>query len=116
MANLPIQDTETDTTITFQAADPAGDSFENDGSISLSIVGPATGFTVSVANGRDCDFGVHPPFDIVVPVASTTASSPRFSTFRFNDASGRVSITYSPSAVGIQIAAVRRHVLLVDPV
>ncbi len=116
MPDIPVQDTETDTTIDYQAADAAGDSFENDGSVSLSIIGPATGFSVIVANGRDCDFGVHPALSIDVPVASTTALSSQFSTFRFNDASGRVSVTYSPSAVGIQIAAIRQHVLLTDPV
>ena len=116
MANIPVQDTEESAVLTYQAADPAGDSFENDGSVSLSIIGPATGFSVVVANGRDCDFGVHPSYSIDVPVASTNALSPRFMAYRFNNEAGRVSITYTPSAVGIQIAAIKQHVLLTDPV
>ena len=116
MALLPIFDTEVDPVVVHQAADPAGDTFLNTGAESISLIVPnGTEYTISFANGRDCSFGEHTPFDVVVPVGFTTALTPRFNTFRFNDASGIVSITYAPDAVGVQVAAIRQHVLLTDP-
>ena len=113
MAVLPIQEAGE---LTFQAADPLGDTFENDGNTQLQVVGPPTGFTVSFANGRDCNFGVHHPFDLDVASGFTQAISERFSPFRFNNTGGSIEVSYSPSAVGIQVAAIRTTVLLTDPI
>ncbi len=113
MANIPIQEAGE---LTFQPADADGDSFVNDGNTQLQVVGPNTGFSVLFANGRDCNFGVHPAFDLAVAPGITQAISDRLAPFRFNDSGNRVNVTYSPSAVGIQVAAIRTTVLLTDPI
>lgn len=114
MANIPVTDTRVSTTLVFQPADPAGDSFENDGSMSIIIIGPSTGFSVFVQNARDSNFGEHPPFEIILPVGETQAQSPRLDPYRFNNGAGIVEITYS-SAVGVQVAVMSLHLLLMDP-
>jgi hypothetical protein len=110
MADLPIQE---DQTPEYQPADPLGDTFANDGSVILSLVGPATGWTVTFATQRDCEFGPHPDFDLEVPVGSTIVTTDKWDPYRFNDGNGRVHASYS-SAVGVQVAALRLPVRLED--
>lgn len=112
MADIPIQ--EAGDTITFQSADAGGDSFTNDGKTQLWVVGPSSEFKLLLASARECNFGVHPAHELVVPTGETQVVSDRFAASRFNDSAGKVSITYDPSAVGIQIAAIRSEVLLKD--
>lgn len=113
VADIPIQE---EGEITFQSADPDGDSFINDGNTQIQVGGPTTEFTIEFQNARDCNFGVHPAYGLVVPAGLTQAISERLSPFRFNDSGSRTHITYSPSAVGIYVAAIRTPVLLTDPI
>ncbi len=113
MSDIPIQE-EGD--LEFDPADPAGDSFVNDGNTQIQVAGPNSEFTIEFQNDHDCNFGVHDPYRLVVPAGRTQAISERLSPSRFNDSGSRTHITYSPSAVGIQVAAIRTKVLLKDPV
>lgn len=93
--------------VTLQPVDATGNFFRNDGQTVLKVLGPAaTEWTVVVANGHDCSFGEHPDYLIVCPIGKTTIESSRFAAKRFNDPGGLVQLTYTPSAVGISIAAV----------
>ena len=110
MADLPIQE---DQTPSYQAADPLGDTFANDGSVVVSLIGPATGWSVTFATQRDCEFGPHPDYVLDVPVGSTIVTTEHWDAYRFNDPNGRVSMQYS-SAIGVQVAALRLPVRLED--
>lgn len=113
MAELDIQG---EGEITFQPAEAGGDSFENDGNTQLIAIGPPTGFSVVFANGRDCEFGEHDPLTVTIDPGDVQLVSDRLSPSRFNDSASLVNFTYLPSAVGIQVAAVRSVVVLKDPV
>lgn len=120
MADIPVQDTEdlAGGTPTFQFGDPAGDSFENDGLSIMRVFGPISGFTVRFANGRDCNFEDHEPYDVVSASGQQMAESPRLAPRRFN-VNGRVAVSYldsggNPSAVGIRVQVLRHHIQLKD--
>ena len=112
MADIPIQ---TSGEITFQAAAAGGDSFVNDGKTLIFVIGPSAAFSLSFANGRDCNFGPHTPHVLTIADGATSGISDRFSASRFNDADSRIAITYPLGAVGVQVAAVRTEVLFADP-
>lgn len=114
MAKLPIQDTDDDADLTFQPASASGDSFQNDGNVQVWASGPSSGFSLIFANGRDCNYGGHDDFSVVAEAGKVDVVTGRFSPHRFNQSNGTVTIAYSPSAVGIQIAAVRATVRLTD--
>jgi hypothetical protein len=109
MAELVVQEPGEGGQPEFRAASEGGDTFENRGDVYLEATGPLAEWKIVVHNGRECSFHDHPPFEIVSPAGEDYVRSERFSTFRFNDpgAGGRVRVTYEPSAVGIQIAAIR---------
>jgi hypothetical protein len=114
MAELVVQSTEDTSAVSFVPADAGGDWFLNDGTVSLTIIGPVAAFSVEILNGRDCSYNSHPNYEIVIPADSIGATSPRFDPRRFNNAAGQVHITY-PDAVGIQVAAVKAHQIFTDP-
>lgn len=114
MADLPINDTRDGGSPVIQSASAGGDSFRNDGQTIIKATGPSTGFTLIFGNGRQCEFGDHQDYRIEVPAGATSVETPRFDPYRFNDKSGRVGITYEPSAVGITIGAFRYHEHLKD--
>jgi hypothetical protein len=114
MAELTVYDTRDGITPTPQSASEGGDTFANDGRIYLEATGPTSEWKIVVHNGRDCQFGDHPPFEVVSPAGQDYVRSSCFSAFRFNDKSDRVRITYEPSAVGISINALRHHTHLKD--
>lgn len=114
MADIPVQDTQDGGTPTFQPASAEGDSFVNDGQVVIVAGGPSAEFALVFANGRECEFGEHPALQQVCELGNTSITTPRFDTYRFNDRSGRVQLTYSPNAVGIQVAALRYHLHLKD--
>ncbi|RLE17559.1 MAG: hypothetical protein DRJ50_13925, partial [Actinobacteria bacterium] len=94
--------------ITYQLGASGGDRFINDGRTVLYVKGPGTEYHVIVANGHDCDFGEHPDLKIVSPAGQTTLEpTMAFAQARFNVSGGWVGVSYYPSAVGIEIAAVR---------
>ncbi len=109
MAEVPVQPGGT---ISFQAASPGGDTYVNDGATVYYAVGPASGWTITFGSQRDCEFGPHPDYSIEVPVGVTSVAE-RVDPFRFNDAGGRVVVTYS-SAVGVVVAAVAQPIRLKD--
>ena len=119
MAQIVVQDiTAAGGIITYQNATEGGDSFSNagtdpDGEVVLFVIGPQSGYTVTVKNYNLCDYGVHPNFLIVVPVGKIAAMSPRFNQYRFNKPDNDVLVDYS-NPVGIQIAAVRINSVLKD--
>ena len=107
MADLPIQDSADGEPIAYQSASAGGDSFVNDNQVVIKATGPASGYTLIFHNGRECQFGAHPDLRVDVDPGQVTVEVDRLRPFRFNDASGRTRVTYEPSAVGIQLAAVR---------
>jgi hypothetical protein len=107
MANIPVQDSKDGGIPTFQAASADGDTFSNDGQVFLRVISPSgTETKVILQNGRECEFGAHPAYELVSPVGQNQLESSRLSTYRFNS-NGIASITYSPNVIGVQIAALR---------
>ena len=113
MAELPIQG---EGEITFQPAEAGGDSFENDGNTQLIAIGPPTGFSVVFEGARKCNFKLTHDLTVTIAPGDVQLVSDRLSPRRFNDSASLVNFTYLPSAVGIQVAAVRSVVVLTDPV
>ncbi len=114
MPDIPLQLTSDELPLTFQAADADGDEFENDGNVNIHATGPATGWSLVFENGRDSNFGEHPPYTLAVAAGSTTIVSSRFSKFRFNQSNGKINVTYLPSEANITIAALKSNVHLED--
>lgn len=114
MADIPIQESDDDALVTFQPASAAGDSFENDGNVQIWASGPPTGFSLVFSNARDCNYKGHADFSKTAEAGNTQMVTGRFSPFRFSQSNGTVSISYLPSAVGIQVAALRSVVQLTD--
>ncbi len=119
MADIPVQDTIDGGTPSFQFASPApGDTFENDGAVIFRAIGPSAGYTVRFSNGRQCNFGDHKPYDIVVLPGRRQVETGRFAAIRFN-VNGLVTVNYldvngDPSAVGVQVQVLRHHLQLKD--
>lgn len=115
MSDIPNQLTSDELPITFQAAAAGGDEFSNDGNVNIHATGPATGWSLVFENARDSSFGDHPDYTLAVEAGETTIVSSRFSRFRFNQGNGKINVTYLPSEANITIAAVKSHVLIIDP-
>ena len=110
MALIPVQEAGN---ISFQPADSNGDSFENDGNVQIWVSGPPTGFTVEFQNAKPCNYSRedhpedHQTYDLVVVAGNTQGVAKRLAPSRFTGADSLTNMTYSPSAVGIQVAAIR---------
>lgn len=96
--------------LTTAAASAGGDSFPNDGSTAFRIVNSSgSSRTVTFDAPNVCSFGVVDDvhnYVVVVPDGKTYEVGP-FTQGRFNDATGKVQVSYSSEA-GLAVAAVSR--------
>ena len=91
--------------VTYQAADPVGDSFPNDGHVWLEVQNNGTAsITVTVNSQRPCNYGFDHDLTVEVPAGQSRRIGP-LDPQRFNDSQGRVQVTYS-DATSVQVAAV----------
>lgn len=97
---------------TFHGASAGGDSFLNDGNTYIHIKnghsGPQTVTLTSIDSARTTTLGEFPLADleIVVPDDEERIAGP-FPQTRFNDANGRVSMTYS-GVTALTVAVIRQ--------
>ena len=107
MATLTVQESSIDgITPTFNACDVAGDEFVNDGDIWIHIDNSdASPHTATIDTPQTVD-GLALSNPAVVVAAGTQAVAGPFSTTRFNDAAGKVQITYD-AVTSLTIAVIR---------
>ena len=108
MPDLTVYDiiaglTEGLTPVLIGCTDP--DYFVNDGRIFIFLVNGITEAVVTVDSVKPCDQGVDHNCVITVPASEDRMIGP-FSTDRFNDANGKVKLTYSNTTT-ITISAIR---------
>ncbi|NVM56425.1 MAG: hypothetical protein HWN66_22195 [Candidatus Helarchaeota archaeon] len=89
----------------YQACAAGGDAVVNDGRIFLHFVNGATESEVTVDSVRACDQGVDHNVVVTVPASEDKMIGP-FNKDRFNDANGKIQITYT-NVTTITVAAIR---------
>lgn len=93
--------------IVFDAADAAGDDFVNDGRTILIVKNTdAAPKTVTVNSQALCSQGFDHDIAVIVPDTTGESIIGTFPKGRFNDATGKVAVSYS-SVTGVSVAAVR---------
>jgi len=101
MAAITVQNITLNTSLTptFAAAAAAGDYFANTGKIFVYIKNANVGAsrTITVNSQVNCNQGHDHNVTITVPASSEELCGP-FPASRFNDADGRVQMTYSSEA------------------
>ena len=94
---------------TYEVCAAGGDEFVNSGQIVIHVknVNGSLARTVTIDCYTPCNYGLDTEHDVAVVVAGPGESviGP-FPKARFNDANGRVQITYSDSAADLSIAVV----------
>ncbi len=91
---------------TTQAAAAGGDYFVNDGKTVLHVInGSAGDITVTVDSPKECNQGFTHDAAVVVTAGEERFIGP-FDRKRFNDANGRVQVTYS-GVTSLTVAALR---------
>lgn len=91
----------------YVAAAAGGDYFANDGKTLLEARNASGGnITVTVASQKTCDQGATHNAAVVVPLTTGQRMIGPFNRTRFNDANGRVQITYS-GVTSLTVAAIR---------
>ena len=108
MAILTVQTISlTGSVASYAAAEAAGDSFPNANNRTFFTVVSAAGVdrTLTFNSQVNCDQGEDHDVAVVVSTGTTVRIGP-FPPARFNDANGRVVVTYS-SQVGLTVAAVQ---------
>lgn len=119
MAVLTVQrPSPTGASLAFAAAASGGDSFPNSGVEYVEIVnGHATApRTVTFDSPQACDFGLsaNAAHDLAVVVPGVSGAPANrvvigpFPVARYNDANGRVQVTYSDSAADLTVAVQAR--------
>lgn len=89
------------------AADVGGDEFVNSGSEFIHIKnGDASPITVTVNSQALCNQGVDHDVEVVIPASTGEKFIGPFPKDRFNDADGKVQITYS-AVTSVTIGIVR---------
>lgn len=93
MAVLTVQQPGlTGAVITAAAADVAGDSFVNDGTIKLTVInGGAAPITVTIPSARECNFGESHSVEVTIAAGATKVIGP-FPTAQFGST---VEVSYS---------------------
>lgn len=107
MANLNVQNFGTvGLEPEFSAADVAGDTYTNQGTVYLFIAnGGATPVDVTINNITPCNYGYDHDDLATIAAGATTQLGP-YAANRFNNADGQVEVSYS-SVADITIAVVR---------
>lgn len=109
MATLTVQDAGFDglANVTFVAAGAGGDDFVNDGRTVLIVKNTdASPKTVTVNSQTLCSQGFDHDIAVIVPATTGEAVIGSFPKGRFNDATGKVLVTYS-AVTSVTVAAVR---------
>lgn len=106
MAALSVQKvTLSGVSPTFAAADVAGDSFANSGRVYLHVKnGGASSITVTVNSQTACNQGFDHDVAVTVAAAAESQIGP-FPKSRFDDATGKVLVSYS-AVTSVTVAAV----------
>ena len=92
--------------VTFEAANAAGNFFENNGRTYLVVKnGDSSDHSVIIDSPGACDQGFYHDVTIVVTLAEERSIGP-FSTARFNDTSGNVNVTYT-AVTSVTVAAIK---------
>ena len=107
MATLTVQDLNlSGVDVTLAAAAAIGDEFVNDGDIFYKIAnGSGADITVTGTAQTQCNHGFDHDAQVTVPAGDTLLIGP-FAVGRFNDADGKVQMSYSLET-SITVAAVR---------
>lgn len=106
MALLTVHERQVDPT--FQAADVAGDTFQNDGFTEILVQNPGpTPITVTAVAARKCSHGFLDDWVKTVDAGEMLRFGP-FLSSRFNSPTGIASVSYSDVA-GISVAAQRQR-------
>lgn len=79
---------------TMAAASGGGDSFANSGNEWFRIIATSNQITVTFVAQGVCSHGVLHNVVVVVPIGNTREIGPFRDLARFNDANGRVQVTY----------------------
>ena len=91
----------------YSAAAVGGDYFVNDGKTMLEVRNASGApVNVTVASPQNCDQGANHPLVIAVPATIGQRMIGPFLRRRFNDANGRVQVTYS-GVTTVTVAAVK---------
>lgn len=95
-------------TPTFQAADPAGDTFVNSGREVIAVQNTDTAqHTVTIVCQTPCNLGglaVH-NIDMDIPPGQQKGEGPISANF-YNDGTSHTSLTYPNGATGLQVAII----------
>ena len=96
MPDITVQEIDSDgLTVSYTSADAGGDTATNTGRDFIHILnGDASPMTVTIDSQLDCDQGVDHNFAVVVAATSEQMIGP-FPKPRFNNASDKITITYS---------------------
>lgn len=79
----------------YSAADVLGDTFANDGKLFLHVKnGDASPKTVTIDSVAQCSHGFDHDIAVTIPASDEKLIGP-FPAYRFNDANGKVKVTYS---------------------
>ncbi len=107
MAVLAVQQgTLAGAAFTLANAAEAGDSFVNDGrTYFLAENGGAGEVTVTIASETQCSFGYDHNVTVTIAASAKKLVGP-FDPRRFNDANGKIAVTYS-GVTSVQVAAIR---------
>lgn len=106
MAELAVQSMSTSgLEVAFAAADVAGDTFKNDGKIFIRVKNDdVSDKTVTIDSPIQCNQGGTHNIDVIVTAGEQRDVGP-FLRNRFNNDTGRVSITYS-AVTSLTVAAI----------
>ncbi len=106
MATLTVQARQTDPTE--DPADAGGDEFANDGATELLVINTGLAqVTVTATAQRRCSHGFLDNWSLIAEPDALLRFGP-FEPSRFNDANGRVQISYSSTA-NVTVAAQRQR-------
>lgn len=107
MAVLTVQDiSRTGLNPSYASAAAGGDSFDNDGRTFVHVKnGSAGSITVTVNSQTACNYGFDHDETVSVPAGGERLIGP-FPKERFNDADGRVKLSYS-AVTSLTVAAIR---------
>lgn len=96
MANYAVDKPgHTEATLTTRTPDAGGDAWENDGATMFHFLNSGVSTVVTFNAVTNCSHGFDHNLAITVPATTGDVWVGPLSTSRFNDANGRVGVTYS---------------------
>lgn len=107
MAILTVQEISLDgLEVTYTAADVSGDEFPNDGRVSFEVKNNgASSITVTFNSVAPCNYGYDHDVEVTVGAGKTLRYG-KFEPGRFNNANGRVEVSYS-GVDSVEVAAIK---------